>query len=207
MAKDRKSSTRLLLLAASIGVAAAIWLYTSLTLADPVDATSRALLLTGRLAFLVFLIPLLARPLRKLLQTPLTANFMRWRRNAGIVYGGLQVVHLLLITRLFQVSSGNPVDSATLIVGGLGIALVMGMLLTSFDRPAKAISAKSWKRLHKSGLYVCTFIYFYDFVIKPFEIGQAQAYLPFMILTILGLTVRLAAMVKSKQRPSLAARA
>ena len=70
---------------------------------DPETAVGSALRWTGRLAFLVFLIPWLASPLKVLAPGQLSRSLLRWRHLAGITFGGIQVVHLFLIVALFRI--------------------------------------------------------------------------------------------------------
>ena len=161
------------------------------------EETKTALIWTGRVAFFVFLIPFFASPSRALFKNKFTARLMRWRRNSGIAYGGLQVIHLLIIVWFFMISSSQPVDNDMLYIGGLGLVLVMGMLVTSFDGPTKAIGRKGWKVLHKSGFYICSFIYFYDFVIEPIELGKAMEYFPFAIITLAAMAMTYFIVVKA----------
>lgn len=151
---------------------------------------------TGRLAFLVFLIPLFARPLRQLVRTDFTAALMRWRRNAGIVYGGIQTVHLLIVCNLFLLVPNPPTETIMVIVGSLGLALSIAMLITSFPGPTKALGRKLWKWVHKAGFYVFMFIYFYDFVIEPLIIDRPVSYIIWASLTLSGMLVRTIVLLK-----------
>lgn len=162
------------------------------------EPTKTALIWTGRVAFFVFLIPFFASPLRSLIKNKFTAQLLRWRRNSGIAYGGIQVIHIFIIAWYFEISATQPVDDDMLYIGGFGIALVMGMLITSFDGPTKAIGRKGWKILHKSGFYICSFIYFYDFVIEPIELGKVQEYAPFAIVTLAAMMLRTIVWIKPK---------
>ncbi len=157
-----------------------------------------ALRWTGRLAFLVFLIPFIASPLRTLIKTEFTATLVRMRRSAGIAYGGIQSVHLLIIAAAIKASETNPFDLPTLIVGGAGLGLAIVMMLTSFDVPAKLLGVKAWKAIHNAGFYVFAFIYFFDFLIKPFEVGLPPVYWPFMALTLGAFLLRFAAWQKRR---------
>lgn len=188
-------------LALLAGAAAALALtgLAAMTAADTGTTVSNGLRWTGRLAFFVFLIPWLASPLSALSPGGLSRSLVRWRRPAGIAFGAIQVVHLGLIVWLFQVYDEPGVDAATLIVGGAGIALAIGMLITSFDGPLGLIGAPAWKVLHRSGLYVCGFIYFFDFLVAPFLAGyDLVAYLPLMVLTGLAIGLRTLAMAKKR---------
>lgn len=164
---------------------------------DAEGLVSDGLRWTGRLAFFVFLVPWLGSPLQSLFPGEVSRLLLRWRRQAGIAFGSIQVVHLGLIVGLFQVHEAPGVDAGTLIVGGAGIALAIAMLVTSFDEPLRLIGARAWKALHRAGLYVCGFIYFFDFLVAPFLGGfNLLAYAPFMLLTAAAIGLRSLAMWK-----------
>lgn len=159
-----------------------------------------ALIWTGRLAFLVFLIPLFASPTRKLFRNELSTRLMRWRRNAGIVYGGIQSVHLIIVCMMFALMPEPPTEEIMVIIGGLGLALSVAMLITSFPRPTRFLGPKLWKWTHKSGFYVFMTIYFYDFVVEPILLDNPTSHLPWATLTLLGMLARIVAMVPGSQR-------
>lgn len=149
-----------------------------------------ALVWTGRLAFLVFLVPLFARPLRQLAHNAFTARLMRWRRNAGIVYGGIQTVHLIIVCCMFLMLPNPPTETIMVIVGSLGLILAIAMLITSFPGPTRALGRKLWRWVHKAGFHVFMFIYFYDFVVEPMLLERPATYLLWAVLTLSGMLVR-----------------
>jgi len=155
-----------------------------------------ALIWTGRLAFLIFLIPLFARPLRQLVRADWTAKLMRWRRNAGICYGASQSVHLVIVCTMFVSLANPPTETIMVIIGSMGLALSMAMLVTSFPAPTKFVGPKMWKWIHKSGFYVFMFIYFYDFVLEPVLLEQPTSHLLWASLTVAGMVVRTLAMFR-----------
>ncbi len=174
---------------------------------DVEGLVSSGLRWTGRLAFFVFLVPWLASPLQSLFPGEVSRLLLRWRRRAGIAFGSIQVVHLGLIVWLFQIHADPGVDAATLVVGGTGIALAVAMLITSFDGPLRLIGSRAWKALHRSGLYVCGFIYFFDFLVAPFLAGyDLLAYAPLMLLSATALGLRTMAMFKSGSAEGVPAR-
>ncbi|MEM8501027.1 MAG: hypothetical protein AAF542_23645 [Pseudomonadota bacterium] len=189
------------LLMLSIGVFLAITAaYVGLVNAeDGAKGYEVALRWTGRLAFFAFLIPFIASPLRTLVKSELSAALVRMRRSAGIAYGGMQSVHLLIIAATIKASETNPFDMPTLIVGGAGLGLAIVMMLTSFDVPAKMLGPKAWKMVHNSGFYVFAFVYFFDFLVKPFEVGLPPVYWPFMVLTLGAFILRFAAFMKRRR--------
>ncbi len=157
-----------------------------------------ALVWTGRLAFVVFLIPLFARPLRQLMQTNWTAWLMRHRRNAGVAYGGIQLVHLVAIAQMFRTLESPPTEAVMVAVGALGIVLAVGMLVTSFETTTRWLGPKLWRALHRAGFHVFMFIYFYDFVLDPLLIGTMDDYWPFATVVLLGMTVRTIVLFKPR---------
>ncbi len=149
-----------------------------------------ALIWTGRLAFLVFLIPLFARPLRTLVNSNLPMSLMRWRRKAGICYGAAQSVHLIIVLMMFATLPNPPTETIMVIVGGLGLALSIAMLITSFPTPTKVVGPKLWKWIHRIGFHVFMIIYFYDFVIEPILFERPTSHLFWATLTVAGMLVR-----------------
>ena len=164
------------------------------------DPIIGALLSTGRFAFLVFLIPLFARPLRTLVKNSFTAALMRWRRNAGIVYGGIQTIHLFIVAAMFLLMTNPPTETIMVIIGSLGLLLALGMLLTSFPAPTKALGPKNWKTLHKTGFYIFMVVYFYDFVVEPILLDNPTSHLFWGALTVAGMLVRIIVMFRHSPR-------
>ena len=190
------------LMALMAGLAAALLLtgLAAATNAEVEGLVSDGLRWTGRLAFFVFLIPWLASPLQTLFPSAFSKLLLRWRRRAGISFGSIQVVHLGLIVWLYQIYEDPGVDVATLVVGGSGIALAIAMLITSFDGPLQLVGSRLWKALHRAGLYVCGFIYFFDFLVAPFLGGyDLLAYAPLMLLTTAAIGLRSIALLKRRK--------
>lgn len=202
-----RTSQGLIMLASALLISSGLTALAWMMGPDPETSVTSALRWTGRLAFLLFLIPWLASPLKTLSPGNLSRSLLRWRRLAGIAFGGVQVVHLYLIVMLFRIFGDPGVDSATLIVGGMGIGLAMVMLATSFDGPLRLIGSRTWKALHRSGLYVFGLIYFFDFLVAPlaFSTGEILPYLPFMALTALALVLRISAIVVERRQSGVAA--
>ena len=125
-----------------------------LSLNGPSDENLRFVLrLTARSAFLIFLLAFIARPLQQVFPTTATHAVLRHRRQIGVAFAGVHTVHLLVIlTRVllvpeFQLSAKNH-------FGAITYLLILLMLITSFDGPARAVGRKNWNILHKTGLYV-----------------------------------------------------
>ena len=127
---------------------------TYLSLAGSNDETILVTLrASARLAFVMLLIVFVARPLHQMFRTPLTATLLRNRRLLGIAFAGIHTAHLgLIIYRARLVESFDFTVGANL-PGTVSYIVILVMFLTSFDATAKMLGPKSWRLLHKVGLY------------------------------------------------------
>jgi len=113
-----------------------------------------ALRVSGRVAFAVLIVVFVARPLQQLLKAPWTAKLLRNRRQLGVAFAGIHTAHLgLILMRVNHVEGFETADVVNL-YGSFVYAIILVMLITSFDGPARAIGRKGWKGLHKTGLFV-----------------------------------------------------
>ena len=120
-----------------------------------IDAESMrvALRSSAHASFIVLLVVFVARPLRQMLQTPLTAALLRNRRLLGVAFAGIHTAHLgliLLQARWIEEYTFSIVENA---LGGLIYLLIFLLFATSFDRTARALGPGNWRILHKIGLY------------------------------------------------------
>lgn len=131
-----------------------------LGIAGVTDDNIRILLrLSARLAFVTLLLVFVARPLRQILPSPATAKLLANRRLVGIAFAGIHTAHAgLILFRAQQVPSFDFTPSAS-IPGLLTYGVIYLMLITSFDRPARAIGRKAWRVLHKAGLFWLVFAF------------------------------------------------
>ena len=109
--------------------------------------------LTARLAFLAYLVVFIARPLRQIVKTPLTAWLLRERRSFGLTMASIHFVHIALIVYRARNSVEFEFEFPGQIIGGTIYLLMLLMVITSFDKPARALGPLNWRRLHKTGLY------------------------------------------------------
>ena len=117
------------------------------------DNIRLSLRLTANLAFVVFLLAFIARPLRQLVTTPLTIAWLKNRRLIGIAFAGIHTAHLALI---FYRAEEVPDFDFTItdnLLGAFTYLMIYLMFFTSFNATARAVGPKSWQMLHKVGLY------------------------------------------------------
>lgn len=133
-------------------------LYLGLAGADD-DNILLLLRVTARAAFLVLLVVFVARPLRQLFRTPGTLALLRNRARIGLTFAGIHTGHLLLLVyRALEIPDFR-LSVAENAIGAFAYALMFAMVITTFRAPARAIGPRSWRILHKTGLYVLTAVF------------------------------------------------
>lgn len=135
---------------------------------------------TARLSFFLFLAGYLASPLYELTQNKTTDWLRRNRRNAGLSFGLAHTIHLGALVGFFVVS-GEPVDAATVIVGGGAYLAMFAMMATSFDAAIRRIGQKNWRRLHKFGAHYLAFVFVFTYTSSLFEPYSKPFYLIVLI--------------------------
>lgn len=157
------------------------------------DNLRLVLSLTARVAFMIFLLVFIARPLRQLVRTDLTKRLLKERRSFGIAFAAVFTVHLGLIVYRFSTVPGLEYPLTSAIVGGTAYALTYAMLVTSFDGPARAIGPRAWRSLHKTGLYYIGAIFLVTLLPEPGQPILAVERLWFVVLTSAAIVIRLTA--------------
>lgn len=148
------SNTKNLLILFSVTTATAIAVLLYLDTSGTDDENLRVMLrLTARLAFLIYLLVFIARPLRQLVRTSATRWLLSERRSLGLSMAAIHFVHMALIVFRATYSPEFEFEFPGQIIGSLIYVLMLLMVVTSFERPARAIGPKNWRRLHKTGLY------------------------------------------------------
>ena len=117
---------------------------------------------TARLSFFLFLAAYLAGPLYDLAPAPITLWLRQHRRNAGISFGLAHTIHLGALIA-FLIISGEPVDAATVIVGGGAYLAMFAMLATSNDAAIRRMGQTNWRRLHKFGAHYLAFVFVFTY--------------------------------------------
>ena len=150
MTSNQRNTAVLLGSSGGLAVLAAGWFALRGLDVESIDLWLR---LTARIAFILLLVVFVARPLQQLLRTPGTAKLLRNRRLVGIAFAGVHLLHFgLLVVKHYVVPDFNLVELANPFAV-LVYAVILAMLVTSWNAPARAIGTKPWKVLHKVGLY------------------------------------------------------
>lgn len=159
------------------------------------DENIRApLRVTAWLAFLLYLAVLVARPLQQLLRRKWTAALLRNRRLVGIAFAATMTTHLVLIA--YRFGSQADLDFTMNLVGASAFAVFYLMLITSFDRPKRALGPRAWKILHRTGLVIAAFIFGLPRSLE--DLGDPD-YLKFGIPFAIAVAIRVTAWLRSRR--------
>jgi len=155
---------------------------------------------TARTSLVLFSGAFVASSLYQLKRT----SFTRWlrvnRRYVGVSFAVSHAMHLAAIITLARVSAkfAGDVSRVTVIAGGLGFVVVALLAATSFDRTAAWLGPRRWRMLHKTGVYYLWFIFFVTYLPPAL---QFVTYVPFVVLLLAAMGVRLWARVGRRLQP------
>jgi len=182
--------------AASIAIAAATYFGVAGT-GDEAIVTS--IILSGQLAFVLYVLVLLARPLQQIIPSPPVNSLRRNRRFVGVAFAGIMATHLLLI--IFRVKQSPDLDFPLqiLLVGGGAYMMIGLMFITSFEQPRNALGPRAWKWLHRTGLIWIGFVFAAPGSLE--DLGD-PGYLKFGIPVAFALLIRATAWLRSRQLSS-----
>jgi methionine sulfoxide reductase heme-binding subunit len=116
---------------------------------------------TGRAGTITFTAAFIASPLHKLFPSSLSRWLLKNRRFLGIAFGFQHLVFHLPAVIWFCEIARAPIDA--IVTGGIGFAVLIPMLITSFDAPMKWIGSRNWKILHKTGMFYLMFVFIISF--------------------------------------------
>jgi DMSO/TMAO reductase YedYZ heme-binding membrane subunit len=152
--------------------------------------------LTARAAFMLYLVVLVARPLQQLLRMDWTASLLRNRRLVGVAFAAVMTVHLALLAYRFGSQPHLEYPLFNLVFGGSAFGLFYLMLITSFDRPKRAMGPRAWKTLHRAGLILAGAIFGLP---RSLESLTDPDYLKFGIPFAIALIIRITAWQLSRR--------
>ncbi|MDH3620221.1 MAG: hypothetical protein OER91_04980 [Gammaproteobacteria bacterium] len=154
---------------------------------------------TAQIAFVLYLIVLVARPLQQLLRQDWTASLLRKRRLVGVAFAAVMTTHLGLIAYRFGTQPELEYPLFDLLFGGTTYAVFYLMLITSFDGPKKALGPRKWKILHRTGLVLAALIFGLP---RSLEDLTDPDYLKLGIPFAIALVIRITAWQRSRRRGS-----
>jgi hypothetical protein len=154
---------------------------------------------TAAISVGLFLVTYLASTLRRLYPAPWTGWLLCNRRYLGVSFAVSHFAHFGAIVALSRALNASPPIHLA-ILGGLGDLLLIGMVLTSFDRSVAWLGERRWDLLHRVGLH-------YIWVIFAFTYGGAATAggRLFPVVAIVGLLGALGLRVVARVRQRSAA--
>jgi hypothetical protein len=150
---------------------------------------------TGRTSTILFLSAFVASSLHKLWSTPLSAGLLKNRRYLGVSMAVSHSYHAIALFGLWFVTSGAAPHLDPL--GTFGYVLLIAMTVTSFERPASWLGKRGWKILHTTGMHFFWLGFLFEY---SFKLPKSMLiYSPFVILLVLAMVLRLAALRKPRK--------
>jgi len=156
---------------------------------------------TARVAFLLYLIVFIARPLQQLFATNTTKWMLRERRSFGLAFGTVHLVHGALIIYLADTSSSFALEFSQNLFGGGIYLLILLMMITSFNDPARVLGTANWRLLHKLGLYAIGIAFVQTLLPANAEEWLEPGRLFIVVLTAAAILIRLSAFIKKGSDP------
>jgi methionine sulfoxide reductase heme-binding subunit len=118
------------------------------------------LAVTGRLSAGLFLGVFAASALARLWPAAPARWLLRNRRHLGVAFALSHTTHLALIGAMVPLDASRFVEQpASLIPGIVAYLFVFALGATSTDRTAAWLSARAWRRLHRTGVWVIWLVF------------------------------------------------
>lgn len=154
--------------------------------------TVAGLQLTARCSFCFFLLAYTGGALVTLFG-PTFLGLARRGRSFGLAFASAHAPHLCLVAWLYYISPRPPIPTSAAIYFGIGALLVYALAIFSFPRWVALLSPRAWWSLRTLGMDYIAIAFLRDFSGDPFTRGfeHIAAYLPFITLSVLALTLRL----------------
>ena len=175
-----------------LGGLSAAWLASVELSDDNIRVATRS---TVRVAFVLYLVVLVARPLQQLLRKDWTAALLRNRRLVGVAFAAAMTAHLGLIIYRFKTPPILDLPPPNL-VGYGAYAVFYLMLITSFDRPKRLLGPRAWKILHRTGLVWAAIVFVAPQSLEEFA---DPVFLTYLVAFLLALSIRVTAWRQSRR--------
>ena len=159
---------------------------------------------TARSSLLFFCLAFSAAALARLWPNGWTRWQRRNRRSLGVTFAASHGIHAVAIVAFAVMDPAGyaaATSIASYIFGGIGYAIIIAMTATSFDRTAKALGAKIWRRLHLIGGYYLLFQFTVSFGKR---IPDMPLYAMFLIPLVAVFALRMISMAVARTPRTLA---
>jgi hypothetical protein len=159
-----------------------------------------ALRLTARFSFLLFFLAYVGGSAFALFGSKFAFLALR-QRQFGLSFAAAHLIHVGLALWLFGISAQKPISDFATIKFSIGAVCIYLLALYSVDRFRKLMNPRVWGLIRVIGIQYIAYLFFADFT-WPLRYGFQQpiAYLPFAILIVSGVGLRIAAWVFARSR-------
>lgn len=132
---------------------------------DMIASSHRAIRVTARTSFVLFLAAFTASAWASLLPGRFTRALLRERRIVGLSFAFSHLLHAMAIYLLGQLDAGFWPGRSTLtnLPGSIGYLFIALLAITSYRVLAQRIGARRWKRLHTTGMWVIAAVFCYSY--------------------------------------------
>ena len=157
------------------------------------------LIATGRISFLLFLVPMVAAPLHTLFNNDVSQWLVQRRNLFGMALIGNQLCHLGFVIFLYQISESQPEPTIILIGGIIGFIYLFAMGIFSFPEAVAWLGQDKARKLHQLAFYYIVGIFTYDLVFRNLDDPSVF----FWSLLFSAYIVRILAWVKDFNAPKI----
>ena len=170
-----------------------------------VDGVRMVIRFTARTSLLFFCFAFSAAALARLWPNAFTRWQRRNRRYLGVTFAASHGIHAVAIAAFAVMDPPGYAAATSLasyIFGSVGYAFIIAMTATSFDRTAKALGARAWRRLHLIGGYYLLFQFTVSFGKR---IPDMPLYALFLIPLVAVFALRMISMAAARTPRTIAA--
>ena len=188
-------------MAAAFAVAVAIGMLVVARTGAGHDGTIMALRVTARWSYAWFW-PAYAGAALATVLGPAFRPIAQRAREFGLAFAAAQTVHAAFVAWLYHVAT-HPPGRGTLLFFGTALVLTYLLALTSIPQLAARLPPASLKVLRTVGVEFIALAFLVDFAQNPFDgsVARLLAYLPFQLLAVAGLVLRIAAWRRRSGEP------
>lgn len=169
------------------------------------SGTALALRVTARWCFLLFWAAYAGAALAKL-GGPRFAILGRNGREFGLAFAAALFVHVGLVLWLVYVAADQ---RSPMLFFWAGVVCTYALALFSLPRLRDALGSRLWRILCTLALHYIALVFAVDFIVAPLQATGADeyplSYLPFAIVLLAGMLLRLAAFVQRQATPDKSA--
>lgn len=192
-----------LILAALLCCAAAL---AFLTGPDAIEGSRRAIRVTARTSFFLFLAAFTASSFAALLPGPFTRALLRERRIIGLAFAFSHLLHGVAIYGFSQLNPAFWPARSTLsnVPGSVGFLFILLLAATTYRPLAKRLGNTAWRRLHVTGMWLIAAVFAYSYLKRvPANFWYAVPSALLFTALVIRLIARQAQAIRHSQRSVL----